>query len=108
MTAPSSGHTLASHPLHSSFDAHGFLVKNGAQRTHQLSGLLAAEVGLLAIASTVQAQLPFVPSGDVTDPASVASRFVPSFGHRSIPAAFVVQSFTDLATWVATGNKPTS
>jgi hypothetical protein len=33
-------------------------------------------------------------------------RFVPSFGHCSIPAAFVVQSFTDLATWVATGNRP--
>jgi hypothetical protein len=35
-------------------------------------------------------------------------RFVQSFGHCSIPAAFVVQSFTDLATWVATGNKPAS
>ena len=29
---------------YSSFDANGFVVKNGAQRTHQLSGLLAAEL----------------------------------------------------------------
>jgi len=150
----------------SSFDANGFVVKNGAQRTHQLSGLLAAELGgkpdhtllaghslgggialslveqfpsqydgallicgmvggslletqylghvralfdffypgalpgdvvnvpantivtlpqviaavqtnpfgLFAIASTAQAPVPFVPSGDVTDPSSVASQ----------------------------------
>ncbi|MCI0433431.1 MAG: hypothetical protein L0271_07265, partial [Gemmatimonadetes bacterium] len=35
-------------------------------------------------------------------------RFVPSFGHCNIPAAFAVQSFVDLATWVSTGNKPAS
>jgi predicted esterase len=35
-------------------------------------------------------------------------RFVPSYGHCNIPAAFAVQAFTDLATWVATGNKPAS
>lgn len=33
-------------------------------------------------------------------------RFVPSYGHCNIPADVFVQSFVDLATWVATGVKP--
>ncbi len=36
---------LGSAFAHSSFDANGFVVKDGAQRTHQLSGLLASELG---------------------------------------------------------------
>jgi pimeloyl-ACP methyl ester carboxylesterase len=36
--------TLGYAVAYSSFDVNGFVVKNGAQRTHQLSGLLAAEL----------------------------------------------------------------